>query len=95
MERIPILRMGNYLLVTIQVDMHDKLALTLQAQKASLKIIYTTGYSVDALNTDYALDEGVNFIAKPYKPEKLAHIVRRSLDETSPKPPEQTLVAEM
>jgi rsbT antagonist protein RsbS len=30
MERIPILRMGSYLLVTIQVDMHDKLALTLQ-----------------------------------------------------------------
>lgn len=30
MERIPILRMGNYLLVTIQVDMHDRLAMTLQ-----------------------------------------------------------------
>jgi rsbT antagonist protein RsbS len=30
MERIPILRMGDYLLVTIQVDMHDQLALTLQ-----------------------------------------------------------------
>jgi rsbT antagonist protein RsbS len=30
MERIPILRMGKLLLVTIQVDMHDKLALTLQ-----------------------------------------------------------------
>lgn len=30
MERIPILKMGNYLLVTIQVDMHDRLALTLQ-----------------------------------------------------------------
>src|ERR1700741_1378813 len=30
MERIPILRMGNLLLVAIQVDMHDKLALTLQ-----------------------------------------------------------------
>ena len=30
MERIPILRMGTLLLVTIQVDMHDKLALTLQ-----------------------------------------------------------------
>jgi rsbT antagonist protein RsbS len=29
-ERIPILRMGDYLLVTIQVDMHDRLALTLQ-----------------------------------------------------------------
>ncbi len=30
MERIPILRMGDFLLVTIQVDMHDRLALTLQ-----------------------------------------------------------------
>ena len=30
MERIPILKMGNFLLVTIQVDMHDRLALTLQ-----------------------------------------------------------------
>lgn len=30
MERIPILRMGDLLLVTIQVDMHDRLAMTLQ-----------------------------------------------------------------
>ncbi|MBE8970583.1 STAS domain-containing protein [Nostocales cyanobacterium LEGE 12452] len=30
MERIPILKMGNFLLVTIQVDMHDRLATTLQ-----------------------------------------------------------------
>jgi rsbT antagonist protein RsbS len=30
MDRIPILRMGKYLLVTIQVDMHDRLAMTLQ-----------------------------------------------------------------
>ena len=30
MERIPILRMGDFLLVTIQVDMHDRLARTLQ-----------------------------------------------------------------
>ena len=30
MDRIPILRMGDLLLVTIQVDIHDKLALTLQ-----------------------------------------------------------------
>jgi len=29
-ERIPILRIGEFLLVTIQVDMHDQLALTLQ-----------------------------------------------------------------
>jgi rsbT antagonist protein RsbS len=30
MDRIPILKMGNILLVTIQVDMHDRLALALQ-----------------------------------------------------------------
>ena len=30
MERIPILKMGEFLLVSIQVDMHDQLAMTLQ-----------------------------------------------------------------
>jgi len=30
MERIPILKLGNFLLVSIQVDMHDQLALNLQ-----------------------------------------------------------------
>ena len=30
MDRIPILKMGEFLLVTIQVDMHDRLALQLQ-----------------------------------------------------------------
>jgi rsbT antagonist protein RsbS len=30
LEKIPILRMGEFLLVTIQVDMHDRLALSLQ-----------------------------------------------------------------
>lgn len=30
MERIPILKMGRFLLVTIQVDMHDELAMSLQ-----------------------------------------------------------------
>jgi len=30
MDRIPILRMSEFLLVTIQVDMHDRLAMALQ-----------------------------------------------------------------
>lgn len=38
MERIPILRMGNVLLVNIQVDMHDQLAMTLQ-QDLAAKIV--------------------------------------------------------
>jgi rsbT antagonist protein RsbS len=31
MDRIPILKLGNYLLVTIQVDLYDRLALTLES----------------------------------------------------------------
>ena len=31
MERIPILKMGRFLLVTIQVDLYDRLALDLEA----------------------------------------------------------------
>ncbi len=38
MERIPILRMGNILLVTIQVDLHDRLAMQLQ-EDLSNKIV--------------------------------------------------------
>lgn len=30
MDRIPILKVGKYLLVTIQVDLHDRMALNLQ-----------------------------------------------------------------
>jgi rsbT antagonist protein RsbS len=35
MERIPILKMGDCLLVSIQVDMHDRLALALQEDLTS------------------------------------------------------------
>ena len=45
MERIPILKMGDYLLVTIQVDMHDKLAMTLQ-EDLSNKIVETGARAV-------------------------------------------------
>jgi rsbT antagonist protein RsbS len=40
-ERIPILQMGDLLLVTIQLEMHDQLALALQADLTSK--IATTG----------------------------------------------------
>ena len=45
MERIPILKMGNYLLVTIQVDMHDRLAMTLQDDLTS-RIVETRAKGV-------------------------------------------------
>jgi rsbT antagonist protein RsbS len=40
MERIPILKLGSFLLVTIQVDMHDQLAMTLQ-EDLTMKITQT------------------------------------------------------
>jgi rsbT antagonist protein RsbS len=40
MERIPILKLGRALLVTIQVDMHDRLATTLE-EDLTAKIVET------------------------------------------------------
>jgi rsbT antagonist protein RsbS len=36
MDRIPILKLGKYLLVTIQVDLYDRLALTLETDLISM-----------------------------------------------------------
>jgi rsbT antagonist protein RsbS len=43
LDRIPILRMGEFLLVTIQVDMHDRMAMNLQEDLTSR--IASTGAS--------------------------------------------------
>jgi rsbT antagonist protein RsbS len=45
MERIPILKMGEFLIVTIQVDMYDRLALTLQDDLTN-KIVETQAHGV-------------------------------------------------
>jgi rsbT antagonist protein RsbS len=45
MERIPILKMGEYLLVSIQVDMHDRLAMTLQ-EELTARIVETRSHGV-------------------------------------------------
>ena len=48
MERIPILRMGKYLLVTIQVDMHDRLAMQLQEDlTARIAAVQARGVLID------------------------------------------------
>ena len=45
MERIPILKMGSFLLVTIQVDLHDELAMSLQEDLTN-KIVATGAKAV-------------------------------------------------
>lgn len=45
MDRVPILRLGDCLLVTVQIDMHDELAMTLQDDLTN-KIVATKARGV-------------------------------------------------
>ena len=45
MDRIPILKVGNALIVTIQVDMHDRLAMALE-EDLTKKIVLTSARGV-------------------------------------------------
>jgi signal transduction histidine kinase len=60
--------------------MGSDLAAELKRSNPQLKVIYTTGYSPGPANGRDTLHEGVNFLAKPYSPDKLAEIVRKCLD---------------
>ena len=63
MERIPVLRMGEFLLVTIQVDMHDRLA-TLLSDDLANRISATGARGV--LIDISALDMVDSFIARMF-----------------------------
>ena len=63
MERIPILRMGEFLLVTIQVDMHDRLATVLTDDLANrISATRARGVLIDIS----ALDMVDSFIARMF-----------------------------
>ncbi len=54
--------------------------------RPDLKVIYTSGYSIDLIAKGYALRDGQNFLPKPYPPAKLASAVRSCLDAVVPHP---------
>ena len=56
-----------------------QLAERLKADMPELKILYTSGYSTELLGKDLALEEGVNFLQKPYPPARLVQTVRTAL----------------
>jgi len=58
-----------------------ELARRLQSENPRLKAIYTSGYSSDMGSRHSTLVEGVNFLQKPYAPQKLAEILRKNLDQ--------------
>jgi two-component system, cell cycle sensor histidine kinase and response regulator CckA len=57
-----------------------ELALLLQRLDQDLKILYTSGYSLDFVESDIVLREGINFVPKPYSGTSLGQAVRSCLD---------------
>lgn len=47
--------------------------------------LFSSGYSADAVHTDFVVHEGLNLIQKPYRKEALLQEVRRILDASATK----------
>ncbi|MGA2788204.1 MAG: hypothetical protein ABSF60_11820, partial [Verrucomicrobiota bacterium] len=58
----------------------EVMAKWLKATYPDLKILYTSGYTDDAIAQHGALEAGVKFLCKPYTPATLACKVRAMLD---------------
>jgi CheY-like chemotaxis protein len=68
-----------------------ELARRLTADRPQLKVIYTSGYSPDLFDGSLRLEEGVNYLPKPYNSAMLAEILRGAL-ETVAEPQEQEVL---
>jgi CheY-like chemotaxis protein len=53
----------------------------LRRENPKLKVIYTSGYSAEVVGKDFPLEEGVNFLAKPFPAQALAQTVRHCLNQ--------------
>jgi FixJ family two-component response regulator len=52
----------------------------LKITNPDLKILFTSGYTDDAMMQQGVFEQGVTFLPKPYSPVKLACKVRQMLD---------------
>jgi len=57
------------------------LASRLREKKPELRVLYTSGYTENTIVHHGVVDEGVNFLAKPYGPAELSRRVREVLDQ--------------
>jgi CheY-like chemotaxis protein len=58
-----------------------ELARRLLQENPKLKVIYASGYSADLADKDLLLQEGVNFLTKPFAAHQLAQTIRDCLDK--------------
>jgi two-component system cell cycle sensor histidine kinase/response regulator CckA len=66
-----------------------ELAEQLKTRKPGLKVIFSSGYSAEALGKELS-QHNTAFLAKPYLPQQLAQLVRQTLDRVAS--PRQELV---
>jgi CheY-like chemotaxis protein len=67
-----------------------ELAERLLKENPKLKVIYASGYSPEIAGKDFHLEEGVNFLTKPFQTQKLAQTVRQKLDSEPGSSPDQS-----
>jgi PAS domain S-box-containing protein len=57
-----------------------ELAERLWVERPDLKVIFTSGYSAEVVGKDFVMRRGLNYLQKPYHPQRLATVVRDCLD---------------
>ena len=58
-----------------------ELAKLASARRPSLKVLFASGYSGNAIARNGLLDEDVRFLSKPYRKAQIARLVRQALDD--------------
>jgi CheY-like chemotaxis protein len=53
----------------------------MQELRPGLKVLFASGYSEDAVQTNFVLDKGLSLIQKPFSREALLRAVRKALDQ--------------
>ena len=69
-----------------------QLADEVEKLRPGMKVLYTSGYTDNAIHHHGRLDEGVLLLTKPYRKAQLAQMVRQALGElgVSPRPDART-----
>jgi len=60
----------------------DQLVARLRAQRADLRVLFTSGFSAEAV-VQHGVTPGEHFLSKPFTPSNLAHKVREVLGDSA------------